>query len=92
MNFQRFKRNFVKKWVERDPFCPQCGVEMVLPKGFDYRDNIATYEHEYSRYNPKRGKVKGKNLVICKKCNVENANRDRQVFSKENLEVGLLSL
>lgn len=82
-------KNYIKKGkAKRDklyyqnPYCPRCGVEMILPKDIPKNkkgylkyepDNLCTLEHKYTRFEEKRGSKKNSNGILCKKCNREVA-------------------
>jgi hypothetical protein len=80
------KKRFVKREFYKNPFCPQCGVLMVLPETIPQHApgkikiwplNTATYEHVHSRLNPNRGiREVTKNKILCLKCNNENGRLD----------------
>lgn len=52
-------------------------------------DNMATYEHDHSRLNPKRWTTNGltakKKSLLCNKCNFENSQKEHQALSREFL-------
>ena len=66
---------------EDNPYCEYCGCKMKLlfkedkdklPKGLRNPDNEATFEHLYSRLNPKRKEYTPeikRILLVCRKCN-----------------------
>ena len=77
-----YKRQFRRERYDKNPFCPQCGVKMILPEDLPkrkknsnmpayYPDNMCTYEHIHSKLNENRGKVSCCNKVLCNKCNHE---------------------
>ena len=74
----------------KHPFCHWCGVEVKRYKKPDgkLKDNSATIDHLYSRYNPLRY-VQPKNtevtVLACHKCNNERSNEETSSLSKEEL-------
>lgn len=89
MEFKNSKLNqktrFKKKQFEQFPFCPRCGVRMIL-KNFGQHgkipDNLVTLEHVFSR-NPHEIKMRQRFhktgvhdhnrrwMILCWKCNRE---------------------
>lgn len=60
----------------KNPYCPICGVFMVLPmdvpKSGDRQlapDNMCTYEHIFNKNEPSRKFNKSCNRILCRKCN-----------------------
>ena len=86
---------------KKDPNCPECGVEMILPpKGkSSYFPNMATIEHENNKYHPEKRYKKqtkkeghlankhriGRTYLLCQKCNEGKANKETKLLSKEEL-------
>ena len=85
---------------EKFPYCPMCGVKMVLNKKGEniHPDNLVTIEHERNRYNPtrkepqtKKEKLKasllreGRTHLLCKKCNSGIADDETKLRPKEDL-------
>lgn len=82
-----------KEWLfERYPFCPKCGVAMVLnEKGQTLnKPNLATLEHLNTRFNPEERQKKvtldedilaryyrvGRTILLCKRCNNTTAEKE----------------
>jgi hypothetical protein len=76
---QRLRRRL--RLLAEDPFCPDCGVEMVwfpTTGGTPLPDNFATIEHVNSRNRYPEGRpVPGKTVLLCNLCN-ENRSRAEQ--------------
>lgn len=74
----------------KNPYCPQCNVLMVLPETVPkdakgrikvWPDNTCTYEHARSRIDPLRKKHEPyRNSILCLKCNNEKGAMDVQRF------------
>ena len=86
MPAQKRKKRFVKKHFQKNPFCPQCGVLMILPEMVEgypkvnhYPKNLAVYEHTNTRVNPLRGEPT-LNRIVCWKCNQENNKKNEERF------------
>ena len=72
-------RKMLAKLYNKNPYCPKCGVFMILPEDIPDKkpgvkknvpDNMCTYEHSQPRCSPYRlGTIPNKNGILCKKCN-----------------------
>jgi hypothetical protein len=76
-------RKIRNKWYAQNPYCPNCGVLMVLPDdvpGFpkmrNIPDNMCTYDHKYPRTTELRHVEAHRNSLLCNKCNNEKARLD----------------
>ena len=65
-----------------NPYCTFCGGVMVLAKD---RPNSVTIEHLVSRNHPLRGKITGKTVLACKRCNGQRGQAELEALPVEEL-------
>jgi hypothetical protein len=61
----------------RNPYCFWCGIQTVLVADPPTRHNLATLDHLYSRYHPKRANDK-RYVLACRKCNLARADAENR--------------
>ena len=87
----RFKhhRQIDLLWKRQDGLCHWCGCKMVrlepMPKRKFFPDNACTLDHLEDRFNPRRGRKRGRRHVLaCRACNQERGREsERQAGLKE---------
>ena len=91
------RHTFRKRLYDKNPYCPRCGVEMILPEDLPrhprkvyeptvHPDNMCMYEHKYSRLNKKRGtRDESQNSILCRKCNNELGKIEENKLTIEEL-------
>lgn len=85
-----YNHSYIKRLRKRlflkNPYCPVCGVLMVLSESIPrdvkgqllyHPDNLCTIDHTYSNYNPERTE-ENKHLctIMCHKCNNEKERKE----------------
>ena len=79
-------KNVRKRLFNKNPYCPRCGVRMILPENLELENgkikyfptNTCSYEHRYTKIDKeKRRNNKGMGSILCKQCN-ELAGAERQ--------------
>lgn len=87
-------RGFVRRKYTLNPFCPECGVKMVLVDelpGYKigksrikhFPPNTCTYDHTYSRLDLNRGVGNYTNSIMCYKCNHAKGVHDQNKFDEQ---------
>lgn len=93
------KKRFVKRMYEANPYCPQCGVKMILPEDLPkdksnpprikyFPPNTCTYEHKFIRLHPDRkNQEANKNFILCKQCNELNGSKQcLEILGEEGIK------
>lgn len=86
---------------KKNPFCPRCGIKMILPPRGKRCSSpkMATIEHKNNKYHPEKRYKKqtleerqnaskhrtGRTGLLCKKCNEDIANEETKSLPKEEL-------
>lgn len=92
MSGNQRKKAFVRRRYTLNPFCPECGVKMVLVdelpnykigKIKPFPSNTCTYDHTYSRLDLNRGAGNYTNTIMCYKCNHTKGTQDQIKFQEE---------
>lgn len=82
MGINQRKRNRRTALYKQNPYCPFCGIKMILPEEIGFRivnnkkilndtpANMCTIEHTQHKGSDLKG-LPNSNIICCKKCNNE---------------------
>jgi hypothetical protein len=71
---------------KKDPHCFWCEELTIIHKhkqGRKIPDNAATLDHIVTRLNPLRGKIKGRTVLACNRCNFLRGKMEEKMIKIE---------